>query len=365
MSAARKLRTTGFKKEPIKKLVALSTYRDYNIVILGNEKLRRKVFPIEKKFDIDLIFSDLNNIKSNITSKTIAIIVDEEMIQGKIKGSINKLLLNYRFYPIFYLARSRKRDSFFKSLYDQGLQGVINWPEESRLLPELVVESFKHHPKALGKTKGDEKLANLIKSHLVLNGQFKNLKVKVIEGFAFIEGSVKSLYDKKIIQLETSKVLGVKKAILEGIKIKEFRKKTDKEIERNIKIYIGNILGAEKRSLAVRVKNKNVRIKGAASSHNDILNIESFIKKQSGVKSISREVQYRPSLVSKTVKKAKFLEQKIKHIFDGVKHISIKVYGDYVEVSGVVRIKENKNLVEQYLLQVLPVKRVINKIYVS
>ena len=80
MSAARKIKKTSFKKKPVNKLVSISSYRHYNVVIVGGDELRKKVSPIEKKFSLDLIFTDLKNINSSINIKTIAVIVDEKMI---------------------------------------------------------------------------------------------------------------------------------------------------------------------------------------------------------------------------------------------------------------------------------------------
>ena len=343
----------------------LYTYKVPNIVIVGNKEIRKKIQDIEKNFNLVLVFTEPKDLEESINANTIAVIIDEKEVKSKLKQYVMAVLGAYKMLPIFYLSRSVKRHNFYKDFYEQGLQGIIKWPSEAKVLHNLIIESLKPHPKAVGKSKGDARMADLIKSHLILNGNYKGIRVKVIEGFAFLEGRVRSLYDKRLIERESSKVLGVKKVISKNIKIKDFKKVTDKELERKIKMYIGNILGSKKRSLSVKVRNKIVTLMGAASYLGDVLDIEKFAMKQAGVKEIVRLVKYQPSLVLKNTKRAKFLEQKIKKLFDGVKHVSISIYGELAEVSGMVKIKADKALVERYLLQVLPVKKIVNKIFVK
>jgi osmotically-inducible protein OsmY len=341
------------------------TYKMANIIIVGNKKIRPKISDLEKNFNIMLLFTEANMLSEIINSKTIAIIVDENEVSPKDKSYLETLLSKYIILPIFYLSRTVKKSNFYTSLYSKGLQGVINWPKEAKSLHHLVIESIRPHPIASGRSKGDKKLADMVKSHLVLNGNYKSIKVKVIEGFVFLEGSVKSLFEKELIESECSKVLGVKRCISKNIKVRESKKTTDKELVTKIKMYIAHILGDKKRSMSVKVKNKVVTLVGSSSNNNDILNIEEFAMKQLGVQDVIHLVKLAPSLVVKNVKKAKFLELKIKEVFDGVKYITISIYGEYAEVSGTVRFLADKVLVEKYLLKTLPLKRIVNKLYIE
>lgn len=180
-----------------KTMLNLYTYQTPSIVIVGDKEIRRKIQNIEKDFNITLIFTEPIMLKESINPKTIAVIVDEKKVKPKAKQYMEKLLRSYKLLPVFYLSRSLKSSRFYATLYGQGLQGVINWPDEAKVLHDLIIESLRPHPKATGKSKSDEKLSGIVKSHLVLNGNYKSIKVKVIEGFAFLEGSVKSLFDKK------------------------------------------------------------------------------------------------------------------------------------------------------------------------
>ena len=356
------------KKRKIKRkgtMVNLYSYKVPNIIIVGDKKIRKKVHNIEKNFNISLIFTDAENLLDTINSKTIAILVDEEKVKSKLKHFLIEILTEHIDLPVFFLSRTNRKPNFYVELYEKGLVGAINWPSESRVLHDLVIECLRPHPAAIGKTKGDEKLSKIIKSHLILSGNHKKVKVKVIDGFVFLEGSVKSLYDQHSVAKESAKVLGVKKVITKNMEVKSYKNITDKEIERKIKMYIGNILGDSKRSLTAKVKDKVVKIIGAAANHGDVFDIEKFAMKQIGVKRIIRKVKYRPSLVSKNVKRAKLLENRVKNIFSGVKYISIHIYGEYVEVSGTIKSNADRVLVESYLLQVLPVKRVVNKLFIG
>ncbi len=364
-AAVRNVRKKPRVKISTKKMLNLYSYKTPNIVIVGDKSIKRKVPNIEKNFNLMVVFTDADQLKAIVNAKTIAIIIDEKEVKKNIKKYLEKLLKDYKLLPIFYLSRNLKKPAFYTSLYGQGLQGVINWLEESKILHGLIIETLKPHPNAVGRTKGDKRLSDVIKSHLTLIGVNKSIKVKVVDGFAFLQGAVNSLFDKKTIEEETSKILGVKSTIVKDIKIKNTKKTTDRELERKIKMYMGHIAGEKKRSMSVKVKNKVVTLMGMSSSHSDVLDIEKFAMKQPGVQDVIRLVKYQPALAFKHAKKAKLLEKRIMQMFNGVKNIRINVYGAHAEVSGTVKMSTHRALIEQYLLQVLPVKKIVNKIFIS
>jgi osmotically-inducible protein OsmY len=346
-------------------MVNLYSYKVPNIVIVGDEQIRRKIQDIEKNFNLLIIFSSRDSLEESVNTKTIAIIIDEKKVKNKIKSYLETILNNHPELPIFYLSRAVKRPNFYTSLYQRGLQGIINWPREAGILHDLLIESLRPHPKATGESKGDEGLADMVKSHLVLNGSYKAIKVRIIEGFVFLEGPVKSLYDKEFIKVETSKVLGVKKVISINVKVRAPKNIQDEDIERNINMYIKNVLGSKKHSIVVKVRDNVATIQGKASTSNNILDIESFINKQAGIKQIIKDIKYDPSLIRKNVKRAKLLEDKVKNLFDGAKHISISVYGEYAEVSGTVKTLADRSSIERYVLEILAIKKLINKLSIS
>jgi osmotically-inducible protein OsmY len=356
---------TLVKNKPKNSMINLYSYKVPNIVIVGDKEIRLKIQNIESRFNILLIFSEVDELEKYVNKKTIAIIVDEKKIKFKLKLYLEALLEFYTLLPIFYLSRELKRPNFYASLYQQGLHGVIQWPKEANILHDLLIESLRPHPKAVGKSKGDEKLSDMVKSHLVLHGNYKAINVKVIEGFVFLEGKVKSLQDKEFIRLESSKVLGVKKVISKDIGIRAPKVLKEKDLERKIKMYIENVLGNLKRTISVKVENNSVVLSGAASTQTNILDIENFISKQAGVQKIIKNIKYAPSIVSKNTKKAKLLEVKIKSLFTGAKYISITIFGEFAEVSGTVKTLADRALVERYILEILAIKKVINKLFVS
>jgi osmotically-inducible protein OsmY len=106
-------------------------------------------------------------------------------------------------------------------------------------------------------------------------------------------------------------------------------------------------------------------LSGAVSTHNDVLDIERFAMKQPGVQEIVKRITFDSKLASLNVKKAKLLEAKIHALFEGVKYFSISLYSEYAELSGTVNTYVDRDLVEEYVLQVLPLKKVINKLFVT
>lgn len=341
------------------------SYKSPNIVVLGKRNIQKTMMEFKDKYNLEFKFTSFDNLSEKINKNTVSIIIDENEIGEKPREFIESLLRKFKLLPIFYLSRSNQDAQFYKELYSKGLQGVIKWPSEAQVLFELLIESLKPHPNASGVCKADEMLSDMVKSHLMLIGDFEKIIVRVVDGNVFLSGRVRSLYEKRQLEFETSKVLGVKKIISNDLVVKKSKKISDKEIARKIKLYIGNTLGTQKRALGVRVKNKNVTLEGYVAEPKDILPIEEFAMKQASVQKISRNVNYRPSLVKRYTGKAKYLEGKIKNLFTGVKHVSIKLYGETAEVSGIVKAKALRSIVEKYLFQVLPVKKVINKIYIS
>lgn len=191
----------------IKPMTSLYSFKVPNIVIVGDKEIRRKINRIEQDFNLRLKFIEPEQLNDVIDSKTIAIIIDENKISPRFTKFLIDIVSDYKLLPTFYLSRSAQKANFYSALYQSGLHGVIDWPLEAPILHDLMIESLRPHPRATGNSKGDLKLSEMVKSHLVLNGKFKTLKVKVIEGFVFIEGSVKSLFEKETIENECSKVL--------------------------------------------------------------------------------------------------------------------------------------------------------------
>jgi osmotically-inducible protein OsmY len=336
-----------------------------NLVIIGDEKILDDMKSLSDRFNVIFKMSAPKDLSKVINTKTIGVLVDEKQVKYRLKYFLNKLLRDYKLLPLFLISRSKKRTSFYNSLYDKGLQAVINWPQEKEIFTDILIESLKPQPRSEGMSKADAKLADLIKVHIGLHGNFNNINVKVIEGFAFISGIVKSLAEKDIIEKEASKVLGIKKAIVKNLKVRKTKKITDDEIERKLKMYAGNILGQEKKAISVKVNDKKVAILGAARCGEKIHHIEKFAKRQPGVLEVNRFVKIAPNTVKRNVKKAKVVEKKLKSLFNGVKFISVNIYGDFAEVSGTVKVKEHKNLVERYLMHMLPIRKVFNKLYVT
>lgn len=348
-----------------KQLKELYIYNTPNIAVVGGQKLQKKMKKIENHFNVQLNFVQPQNLKKAIGEKTIAIIVDEMEIKDRLKTFLNSLFRSYEFLPIFFLSRMRRSPSFYKNMYEKGLHGVIDWPKEAFILHDIMIETLKPHKLAIGKTNGDKKISEVLKSHIMLLGNFEKIKVKVIEGFAFLEGKVNSLYDKHLIVNEASQVLGVKKVINNKLQLSSERKLKEKDLELKIKMFTQEILGPESKYFKTQVKGSRVFLKGKVSRIGDLLEIEDYIMKQNGVHEIKRLAKVRPINGKNYRERSKTLENKIQSIFSGVRQVSIKIYGEIIEVSGIVSIKADRNLIEAYINQVMPFKKVVNNIYIA
>lgn len=363
------LTSKQFKNKKSKKgtqtLLNLYSHNAPNVVIVAGDDVKKNMPEVRSSFNLQTMYCNLKGLPHTVTENTIAIIMDEKMLKKGIVRNLDKVLSKYKFLPLFYLSRLEVSPRFYKVLYEKGVEGIINWPRDSKIVHELLIEVLKPHPKAMGKSRGDVRLSEVIKSHLLLEGEYQKVKVKVVDGYVMLEGTVKTLYDKKNIFERTSKILGVKKVLENNLVVKTKSEVTDKEIQRRIKMYMSTICGNRRKSLLVKAKKGTVTLFGAAANLEEIREIERFASKIPGVKKLDRQVEFRPALVKRNVERAKLLEQKLKDLFDGVEHISINLYGEFAEVSGMVKFNSDRILVEKYIQQVLPVRRIVNKIYTS
>lgn len=353
------------KTKPNKKMLGLYTYATPNIVVVGDKKLRSQMDTFEQNFNVDLVFVKPKHLPKVIGKQTIAVVIDEKKLGRKSKVYTETVLANYKMTPVFFLARKVRKDNTFQLMYEKGVYGVVDWPNQSEILPNLIVEALKPHPKANGKSRGDDQLSEIVKAILTVSGGYKNIEVKVIDGFVFLSGRANSAFERKYIEEQVSDILGVKKLITKDLRIQADEVMSDRELERRITLFIGTMLSDEKRTLSAIVRDQKVKIMGAAKDKDIVDSVINFAEKLPGVLEVINDVKLTTAVVSKNSMLAKNLEAKAKSLFDGVKHISIKLYGDFAEVSGVVRMRDDKKLIERYLLQVLPVKSVINKMSVK
>ncbi len=336
-----------------------------NIIVVGDKSVKKSLREIEKNFNVQFIFGELKEIKLIINSQTLCLIVDEKKIGMRVKQKMLSFLKITKNLPTYFLSRKSRGASFFTSLYGNGLHGAFKWPKESFVFYELLIQTLKPLEHISGKKESDIRLAKIVKAHLFLMNFNKKIEVFVSQTKVYLKGEVKNLYQKNELENEVFKILGVQSVDTSAIKIKYKANISDNEIKRKLKLYMSNLLGRQKKSILVKVKNQNVTIQGVVSDGGYINDIEEFACKQPGVQQVKKEVTKNPKEVVKNVRMAKKTEKKIIHLFDGVKHISINLFGDNAEISGVVKTYAVRELIKKYVLQSLPVKRVINKLFVT
>lgn len=356
---ARKL--VGNKVLGNKKFLRTAVRRVPNIVIVGDKKIRFRLKKFEIMFNLALVFVELHQLKEVINPSTISVIFDEEKMENKSKEIIKKFIIEHIDMPVFFLSRFKKTANFYIDLYQFGVQGIINWPSEGLMLPDLLIEALRVHPKATGLNAGDAKLSKLVKSHIILLGDYRSVQIKVLDGFLFLKGEVSTLWEKNIIEKECIKILGVKKVISKDLIIKNQLNTTNQIILKAINDFIKLINNEKKQSIEVAVKDFIVTIKGTGPHRMDFLSVEEFAMKQAGVQKIKRVFEIH-NLNAIENQKIKLLEKSVSLIFVGVRNITIKIFGKNAEVSGFVKLPADIGLIESYILKNLPIEKVFNKL---
>ncbi len=355
---------TKKKIEPeLAKVLDLQSHSRPNIIVVGKRDVMQEIGAMDKNLNLNFIFSNKDNLEALLNKKTISVMIDEKEVSSDIHF-ISEVVQQFQLLPIFLLARNKHPDEFYQNLYAQGLQGVFDWPAEAENVTELLIESLKTHKNTVGKTRADKRLAEMVKSHLLMRNPLRGIKVKVIEGFVFLEGKVKSLYEKEVSLKEANKVLGVEKTITTDIKIINITHTTEQEIERKIRIFVKNLMPEMNRTIKAQVVDHKVILKGSISNKRILRKIVNFVSKQPGIMEVENQVRISKKLAKRNLGKVKKAEERVRNIFEGVKSISIRMYGESAEVTGIVSKNTQKHLVEKYVLQMLPVKKVLNKLSV-
>lgn len=341
--------------------------KKYNhILAVGGLNLKKRLLKALNTLAIDIKYAHQQDTRSKINENTVALIIDEEVVDHTIKDFISSICIDYKFLPVFYLNRTRKEAGFHKDLYSLGVMGVFNWPVKDKLLLDVVTETLKPHPNASGYLNGDKNLANMLKSKImVLDERYQNIQIKSKNMVVSLKGKVPTLYDRALIMNEVAASPGLTELKTRALKVKSDKKVTDREIQRKIKVQLGILLGEEKKNIIVKVKRSKVFLIGTTSDYEKTLSLKEFVMKLDGVKSVEQKIILDPDLTQKRVKKIKSIENKVKNVFKGVRHISISLFGDFLEISGVVGVKEDKKLIENYLIQSLDASRVSNQLIVS
>lgn len=353
------------KIEPeLAKVLDLQSHSKPNIIVVGKRDIMQEIGAMDKNLNLNFIFASKDNLEALLNKKTISVMIDEREVSTDIHF-ISEVIQQFQLLPVFLLARDKHPDEFYQNLYAQGLQGVFDWPKEADDVTELLIEALKTHKNTVGKTRSDKRLAEMVKSHLLLKNPLRGIKVKVIEGFVFLEGKVKSLYEKEASLKEANKVLGVEKTITTDIKIVNITHTTEQEIERKVRIFIKNLMPEMNRTIKVQVSDDKAILKGSISNKRKMKKIVNFVSQQPGIMEVKNQVTISKKLAKRNLSKVKKVEDKVRSIFDGVKSISIRIYGERAEVTGIVAKNAQKHLVEKFVLQSLPVKNVLNKLSVT
>lgn len=343
----------------------LFEFQPFEILVISNDEIKLSLQESMKNQNFEIISTSIREFSDCINDRTLVAIIDERKLNQFDHVDFLNSFVSKNLIPILYLGTKSRSDSFYQKLYQKGFAGALRWPDDMAQIQSIILALLKTKYDYDGKTTSDRRLSRFVKTYLRSTERIKNLKVYVENGFAFISGQTKNLFDKNFVRRLMHRVGGVENFNLEEVKIKNDSYIADKDLEREIKVFISQHLGITKKAVRVRVKNKHVFLSGTVLDSGSIVDLERFILKQIGVKSIKNEVYVNPRKTKEHTFMAKRVEERIKSLFDGVKYISVSLNDKTAEVSGTVNLFEQRKLVENYILQVLPVRKVVNKIYVS
>lgn len=343
----------------------LFDYRVPTFIVVG-ERRWLNFTEIERNYNVEFKYATRENVIAHLDNYVVGIIVLEKALERGVKiPFLTELLKQNKYKPVYYIVEKPVDNPTARELYKHGMQGIYRRSNETRVLYESVVESLRPKKNIAAKNRIDKKIAQSVKTMLNISGLPKGLSVAVINGIVYIKGKVSSLYKKHLVENNASKVIGVKKVMLDGVDVKSKARVTDSELERKIKLYVGTLLGESKRSVLVSVKKKKVFLKGKVTKRAHIDDMIEFASKQPGVWHVYSDIKVDEKAAMKRSEKLQKLEEKILVLFEGAKHIVLNRYGNVLEVSGVVRYPFDRGLIEKYLVQTLDVTKVVNKLIVG
>ena len=364
------MNTQAVRKDETK-LMDLNQFLKPNIVAIGpksfyNNLMRRKDF-----FNLEIIFDDSLSALEKVNKDTVAILLDERVLGNNIGFELEKICREYFSQAVYILTTKVKNPQFYRFLYAKGLHGVFEWKNDAEIFLDLLVESLKPHPKAHGKSKSDDKLAEFVKTRILTEAKgYQNIEVKCFDGHIFLDGHVDTLASKDELEKICSHASGVQYVNTRNVFVFDPAPVNDHLMRLKIKEVLTKLSKEYGANLLMKFRKGNLDLYGRVNSTMDLEAILDEIKEIQGIFHIYNHIKLR-NLQAKKLKEMSYkkAEKLVKKIFSGVKAIKIWVNGpgnDEIIVSGEIYNEVDKGLLEHYLKQKLQVKKIVNKLrYVS
>ncbi len=338
--------------------------KNYNIVVIGNGEVSEKLKILQNQFSFSLRVTSMAQATFSINRSTIAIVFDENELKITSPRRMNDILALYSDIPKYFLSRTKRSSNFYSNLYAKGISGIISWPREAELFPEIIIESLKMRNQSRGVSEGDERLAKIVKSHISIFSPSTDVKIKSVDGFVFIDGHTKNLFEYEIVVKEVQSVLGVKKAIAKNLSVQHVDRVDVKRLQSMIGLYVKNTAKGMV-DLKYIFKDRTVTINGSIDSYKDLMSIENLIKKFSGIQKIKRDIVLTGEVKFPIKKREKEIESRLKLIFADIKTLKVTIFNKVIELEGVVGSYSTKEFTENMVLEVYPFDKVVNKLLVK
>jgi osmotically-inducible protein OsmY len=171
-----------------------------------------------------------------------------------------------------------------------------------------------------------------------------NIGVAVADGVVTLTGDVPSYWLRRQAEEEVRRIYGVR-GIASELNVKLTSRRTDAEIARDAAEALAHRVFVPVDSITVVVEDGWVKLGGYVRWKFQKNLAESAVEPLRGVKGIINNIEVKPHLVPKDVKRA-IEEALMRHADVDVRRISVEVEGDTVRLYGAVGSELEKQLVE-------------------
>ncbi len=265
--------------------------------------------------------------------------------------------------PLFAVLSKVSSKQEVRSLYSEGVSAVFEWPAEADVLPYCLAEMIAANFVRGRASNPDTALARTTRAQLKTRCDFNHrVRVRVSDGFAFLNGSVDQLWQKQRIKEIAMSVPGLNGVIDRDV----FVLPTgipDKDITNSIKRMMRDVSQIDDKTLAVRVENGYVTLAGTVDNRAEANRLTRLVANIRGVRDVAPLTVVSPSLKRQDHRIAKRLQTMLRQLFIG-EDVHVVFFGNTAVLSGKVSSLFTKQRIAQTLEDETAVDRIVNKLNV-
>lgn len=266
--------------------------------------------------------------------------------------------------PLFAVLSKVGSKREIRSLYSGGVSAVFDWPAEADVLPYCLAEMIAANFVRGRASHPDTALARTTRTQLKTRCDFNHrVRVRVVDGVAFMNGSVNQLWQKQRIKEVAMSVPGLKGVIDRDVFVLPTGV-PDKDINDSIKRMMRDVSEIDERTLAVRVENGYVYLAGSVDSRAEANRLTRLVANIRGVRDVAPLTIVSPSQKRQDHRIAKRLQTMLRQLFIG-EDVNVAFFGKTAVLSGKVSSLFTKQRIAQTLEDEAVVDRIVNKLKVS